>query len=340
MIGSVAGATFAAIHTPVPWLIGPLLAVAICNILGANLDIPHWMRSTGQWLLGIALGLHFVPSMVAQISGLLPYMVLAAFATIGFGFAGGWAMSRFGGIDRTTAHFAAAIGGAPEMAAAAEHAGANIDQVVSAHMLRVLLTVTVVPAAVQYGARLTPHAPTISLEALPSPSLIVLALTSLAGAALLRRFHFPNAYALVPLLLTSILLGTGVVSPGPLPRWISVGAQILVAVSLGIRFTPESLVASRRLLLPVGLYSFASIAYAGVGAAVLWMIAGLRFPTGVLSLAPGGMADMGIAAEALGLLVPAVIGFHVVRVIFVVLLTGPLLIWARGLHGRGLADKG
>lgn len=338
LIGSSAGAALSAIHASVPWLIGPLLAVALCNIAGAGLETPRWMRSMGQWLIGVALGLHFTPTMVVQIAAMVPYMVLAGFMAIAFGTVGGWAVSRFSKVDRATAHFATAMGGAPEMAVAAERTGANIDQVVTAHMLRVILTVVIVPAAVQYGARLTPHTQALGNNWLLSTDLVLIALVSLGCAAVAKLFNFPNSYALVPLFLTATVTACGVVDSGALPRWVSIGAQILVAVSLAVRFTPSSFGASRRLLGPVIVYSLSSIVFAAVFGFILAYTTGLALPAGVLSLAPGGMADMGVAAESLGLMVPVVTGFHVIRVALVVLLTLPLFKWVQARR-PGSQDK-
>lgn len=323
LIGGSAGAGFAMAHAPVPWLIGPLLTVAICNLLGAGFETPKWLRSTGQWLIGVTLGLHFTRAMIGEISDLLPYMVLAALLAIAFGLVGSWAMSKFGNVDRATAHFATAMGGAPEMAVAAERSGASIDQVVTAHMIRVLLTVSIVPAAVQFGAQLTPHVPAHASTLLPTVPLVLLGALALGCALLGRRINFPNAYALIPLFVSAGLCASDIVPLGHVPRWISVVAQVLVAVSLGVRFSPDSLAASRRLLVPIVVYSLSCISFAALAGIALARLTGVPTSTAILSLAPGGMADMGIAADSLGLAVPVVTGFHVIRVAIVVLLSWP-----------------
>ncbi len=50
----------------------------------------------------------------------------------------------------------------------------------------------------------------------------------------------------------------------------------------------------------------------------------VAFPTGVLAMAPGGIAEMSLTAEALGLAPPIVAAWQLVRILGVVLLTGPL----------------
>lgn len=337
LVGGGGGAAFAFAHVPVPWLIGPLLTIAVCNMFGARLETPRWMRSTGQWLIGVALGLHFTPSMVATMAVYVPYMIFAAIMAVAFGTLGGWAVSRFGKVDRATAHFATAMGGAPEMAVAAERTGASIDQVVTAHMVRVLLTVLIVPAAVQYGAKLQPHIPVHGSSVFPSLSLVALALGSLGCAIVGKSFRFPNAFALVPLFITGGIMAAGVMTAEMLPHWISVAAQILIAVSLGSRFTPKSFATSQKLMIPIAGYSLVGICFAALMGVTLAYMTGLSVPVMVLSLAPGGMADMGIAADSLGLLVPVVTGFHVIRMALVVLLVSPVLRYIQTRAERGLS---
>ena len=44
LLCAAAGAAFAWLHLPLPWMIGPLLAMAACNFAGAQLRAPHVTR--------------------------------------------------------------------------------------------------------------------------------------------------------------------------------------------------------------------------------------------------------------------------------------------------------
>jgi uncharacterized membrane protein AbrB (regulator of aidB expression) len=50
-----------------------------------------------------------------------------------------------------------------------------------------------------------------------------------------------------------------------------------------------------------------------------------------LATAPGGVAEMAITAEVLNLGVPLITAFHLLRVVFVVTLSGPIFRLARRL---------
>jgi hypothetical protein len=113
---AAAGAAFARLHLPLPWMIGPLLAMAACNFGGARLRAPMGGRALGQLVIGTALGLYFTPAVGRVLAGHWAVLALAAAAAIFLGMLGGWILSRAGGVDRTTAFFASVPGGATEMA--------------------------------------------------------------------------------------------------------------------------------------------------------------------------------------------------------------------------------
>src|SRR6266849_4792204 len=48
-----------ALRSPLPWMLGPLLAMALGKFLGADLASPKGGRATGQLIIGCALGLYF-----------------------------------------------------------------------------------------------------------------------------------------------------------------------------------------------------------------------------------------------------------------------------------------
>jgi len=74
----------------------------------------------------------------------------------------------------------------------------------------------------------------------------------------------------------------------------------------------------------VAAYTVLALALAfGLGALLsLWSAA--PAPTLILGTTPGGIAEMAITAKVLQLGVPIVTAFHVTRMVFVVLVTGPV----------------
>src|SRR5690606_40839415 len=77
----------------------------------------------------------------------LPYILAGTVFAIGLGGLGTYILRTLGGADFKTAWFASAIGGASEMTSLAERHHARADLVASAHSLRMLMVVIIIPFA-------------------------------------------------------------------------------------------------------------------------------------------------------------------------------------------------
>ena len=103
---ALAGTLFAWLKTPLPWVIGPLTAMAVCNFGGLGLRAPFGGREVGQVIIGTALGLYFTPAVAREVASYWPILLLAALLAILLGAVSGWFLSRATGTDRATAFFA------------------------------------------------------------------------------------------------------------------------------------------------------------------------------------------------------------------------------------------
>ena len=56
-----------ALRVPLPWMIGPLLLVALCSLAGLPVVVSVRLRNAGLWMIGAALGLYFTPAVVALL---------------------------------------------------------------------------------------------------------------------------------------------------------------------------------------------------------------------------------------------------------------------------------
>ena len=326
LLAATAGALAQALHSPLPWLIGPLLFTAAASALGAPLRASHRLRNAGQWILGTALGLYFSPQAVAVVQTLAPAIALGVAWALGLGYAFYhclmWA-ERGRGVLPASAFFGAAIGGASEMALLADRAGAQVDRVASAHSLRVLIVVVLIPFAYQaLGVHGADPAMRAVHDVQPVGLALLLAATA-AGGALMQVLRAPNPWVLGALAVSAVLSGSGV-EWSALPRPLSNAAQLAIAVTLGVRFTPASLRAAPRWLAAVALGTLVMIALSAGFAALLAWGWQLHPATMLLATSPGGITEMAITASVLGLGVPVVTAFHVVRYIAVLVLTGPL----------------
>ena len=317
--------------TPIPWTIGPLLAVSVASVLGYPTRSLAPLRNVGQWLIGAALGLYFTPQVTALVASLWWAIVVAiAWAlALGWGF-GRWLRLRhepdLGATEaqrRATSCFAGAIGGASEMTLLAERAGGRTDLVASAHSLRLLIVTLTVPFALTYGGwhgidATLPGARTVNL-----PGLALLLVACAAGSLAFTRTGRSNPWFMGALLVAMGITMTGV-ELSALPVWMTNMAQLLIGVSLGVRFSAEFVHTAPRWLASVALGTAAMVAVCAAFAALLAWATGLHVATLVLGTSPGGIAEMAITAKVLQLGVPVVTAFQVCRLVAVLVLVEPM----------------
>ncbi len=315
------GALCAWLRTPLPWMIGAIVAMAAAQMAGAGLEPLPGGRSAGLVVVGTTLGLHFTAPVVHQVSTYWPWFVALGFAAIGFGAASGWVLSRLSGVDRATCYFGSMPGGASEMALTGERHGAKSDLVAFAHSMRMLLTVTIFPIAIAlagFSSTDDYHAVVIPFDA---PKLALLLAIGAGCGWVARRIGLPTAYMIGSLLATTALTVRGV-TLSSVPHALPSAAQVLLGCALGARFDRSFLVAAPRFvaaLVPSIAMTLAAAALVGL---VLAWGSGAYIGSGLLASAPGGIAEMSITAQVLHMGVAFVTAAHAVRYVIVVLFTG------------------
>lgn len=322
---------------PLPWMIGALLATALSKMAGSPGVSHKVFRNGGQWVIGASLGLYFSPEMVRVIGQNLPYIAAGTLFALGLGVLGSFILRAWGQTDFKTAWFASAIGGASEMTSLAERYHARPDLVASAHSLRMLMVVLIIPFA--FRALGIQGSDVSLLDAAyffdPKGLLLLIALTSVMGF-LFERLRLPNPWVLGPLLVTALLTSQELVFTY-LPTEITNIGQLLIGWALGDKFGPEFFRRAPRYLSVVGLANLANILLAFAFGYVVFLISGIPFPTLVLGTSPGGIAEMAITAKVLMLGAPVVTSFHVIRMICVLLVTGPIYRIVEARSNRGQA---
>ena len=330
-IGLVAALLFVEIRAPLPWMIGPLVAVAASRFAGIESSAPAGGRQCGQWIIGTALGLYFTPDVAELVLRIGWALLLAALFALALGYFCGYILARMAGIDRTTAVFASVPGGAAEMAVLGERYGARVDQVAAAQSLRIMIVVIVIPwvfAALQLHGADVFRPGAVDVRA---TGLAILLASTLAAGILLQRLGVPNAFVLGALAV-AILLSALDINLSAIPRWLTNAAQLLLGCALGARFEMSFFRRARRFIAAVIASVGAGMALSALFAFALAIATGFHPATLVLATAPGGIAEMSITAKVLELGVPLVTAFHVTRVVVLLTCTAPVFVWLRRRH--------
>ena len=324
-----------ALHTPLPWMIGPLLAVSVASIAGVPTASHTPLRNAGQWVIGVALGLYFTPQVVSLVASVWWAIALAIAWALVMGWVFGlWLqrlhVKRMQHIPvrsmRATTYFSGAIGGASEMTLLAERAGARTDLVAAAHSLRVVLVTILVPFGMQWSGMHGLELNASSTREVHGAGLALLAMATGVGGLAIRAAGRTNPWFMGPLLVAMGLTVAGQ-QLSAIPTWLSNAAQLVIAVSLGARFSREFLHTAPRWLATVAVGTLGLISLSGAFAWGLSRVTGLHSATMILGTSPGGIAEMSITAKVLQLGVPIVTAFQVCRLVAVLLIVGPMYGW-------------
>ncbi len=318
-----AGAICSAIGTPIPWMLGPLFAIAALRVAGFGVAAPPGARYVGQWIIGTSLGLYFTPSALAGVAGSWHVIVAATFFAIVVGYVCGLLLARLAGIDRTTGVFASVPGGAAEMATLGERFGARADRVAAAHSLRMLMVVAIVPAVFALADVHGADRFVAGTQKFDAGGLALLMAATLIGCGVFQLVRAPNAFVLGSLAVAIPLAATEV-DLSAMPTVLSNAGQCLLGSALGARFQPDFLRGAPRFVGATVVSVLLAIALSAVFAVALAWATEQNAATLVLGTAPGGIAEMCITAKVLQLGVPLVTACHVTRVVVLLLATAPL----------------
>jgi membrane AbrB-like protein len=337
-LGTAAGWLCDTLSTPIPWMLGPLFALALLRVAGTKVGALPGGREAGQWIIGTALGLYFTPQVTGQIVGWWPLLAAGAVFAIALGYAGGRILARLAGLDRTTGIFASVPGGASEMAVLGERFGARVDRVAAAQSLRILIVVAVIPAVYAalgvHGSDLyVPGSRTFS----PGGFALLLAATAVGGAAA-ARLRVPNAFMLGALAV-AIPMTALEVDLSAIPTLASNAGQVLLGSALGARFEPDFVRGAPRFVAAVSATVLGAIALSAAFGWTMAQVFALNPATLVLGTAPGGVAEMCITAKVLQLGVPLVTAFHVTRLVVLLLCTAPLYARVRAWRERDRVER-
>lgn len=337
--GAAAGFGMRVLHLPLPWLIGPLLAMAALRLFNAPAEPVPGGRQAGQVVIGVAVGLYFTAEVLGELLGHAAAMLLACCATLLLGALTALMLARLGGVDLKTAYFCTMPAGAAEMAVLGDRHGAAPAPIALAQSLRIAAIVLTVPPAVSGldgGSGLT-YAP--SLSAVVWPLLLAMLAAAAAVSWLFARARLNNAW-LLGSLATGIAIAALALPLSAVPGWLVAAAQVLLGIALGARFDRAFLVAAPRFSLAAVFCALAMVALcAGMGAGLARL---LHIPAAaaILATAPGSIGEMAVTARALGIAVPIVTAFQLLRILVVVLLAGPFFVLCRRLAARLAPQEG
>ena len=317
------GLLWQALNWPLPWVTGALVGTGALAMAGFPVRCPPLLFSLAQWLIGAAVGARFAPSAATQLAAHAAAILAAAIGSLLLGLALACLLRRWARLDAATALLASLPGVSGEMVRLAHEHGARADHVAIVQSVRLSLVVLFVPPAfhvLQPG--MASPLPALAMHGLPGQGWLLFA--ALAGGVCLRHLIGGVGWFIGALIGAAAATASGLPVAAPAAP-LTDSAQLLLGWSLGSRFTRQSLSLLPRLLFVASILNAAVIGCGAVLGMVLAHWSGLSPTSAILGTIPGGVAEMCITAASLGEPVALVAAFHVMRVVVLLLLAGPML---------------
>ena len=323
-IGALGAWVFHWLSLPLPWLLGAVSASLLASLAHAPVGISGRLRAVLLVVLGIMLGASFTPDVLARAGDWIPTLIgvvayLAVVTLAAFFYCRKWVK-----MDRVTAVFSALPGGLSQMVIVGEENGADIRSLTLTHAVRVASVLMVLPLFLTCWRENSAPADLLP-PMLWSQRDALIIIGSAAGGVLLGHLaRLPAHYLTGPLLVSAAVHLSGLVSTSAPPA-ISILVQIALGSAIGARFSGISVRELGRLMLLAFGLALMMMGITLIFAALLAAGTGLPFDALVLALAPGGFAEMALAALSMNIDPSFVSTHHGLRLILIVILA-PIII--------------
>ena len=332
LIALVGGLIFSFISIPVPWLLGPMSAILIADrFKRITLYWPRALRDTALILIGYSIGLSFTRSSVENIVENLPTMLLMTVILVASAALMSKVISKLSGVDYPTVLTGSIPGGLSQMIIFAEEMkGIDITTVTFLQVSRLLMIVFVVPFII-FG-------PIFDISHMRNESAgygqfvfdpfmsFIFFIVCIIGVIIGKKLRLPTPFLLGPILGTAILTYFDFTGP-TLPTSVMDASQLMIGGFIGLLLKPEKLKNKASTITLALLSGFLLVIGSLVLSFFLSDALNLNIVTSFLSLAPGGMDQMGIIAHEVSADLSIVSGFQLFRLFFIYFAVPPILRW-------------
>ncbi|WP_433747049.1 AbrB family transcriptional regulator [Falsibacillus pallidus] len=337
LLSLIGGAIFFSFHAPIPWLLGPMASGLIASRFKMiKLYWPVQLRNIGLIIVGYLLGLSITKNTLIEISHQLPSMLLTTLIILLFSALMAWFFSKWSGVDYKTTLTGSIPGGLSQMVTLGEEIkGIDLTVVTLIQVSRLICIIFLVPFLLFSPLYSTGEAGgstgiKAAVQTVQWADLFPNILVFLAAASLLallgKKIKLPTPFLLGPILATAIISISGLKGP-QLPNLVINISQILIGGYFGLmlktsQFPNKYKMVGFALLNGVILTSFCwGLSF------VMEYAHHLSAVTSFLSVAPGGMDQMGLIAKELHANLSIITGYQIFRIFFILFIVPPVLKW-------------
>lgn len=307
-------------------LIGALVAVMILNSFQSNATIyPEDLRVFVQILSGLVIGTRFTRSDIKTLKTMVFPIIILVLTLLSTNLLFAFIMQHFTSLSFMTSFFACAPGGVSDLAlVATDFGGAVMEHVALLQLFRLVSVIIVFPpmirAMLKIDEKASPPAKTMtrvgsSISVSPSWFLATIA-CALTGGLLFNAVSIPAGGAILGSIVGVALLNL-VSDKATYPKVLKILVQIAAGSYIGSRITVQTLFEIKVLLLPAVILTIELFFMAFFTAAILHKFCRLDWATSLFSSTPpGGIQEMGLISDELGLETPPkIVLMHTFRIL-------------------------
>jgi len=305
-LGAAGGGVLAIAGLPMPFMLGSLAVTAVAVGVGETrfptaYVFPQSLRLVFIGVIGVMIGAQVDPALISQIPSMAVSLLgVGVFVLLAHGV--NYRILRgLGGYDVATAYYSGAPGGLIESIALGEEAGGDVRVLTLMQFLRIIVVVSVVPLLLSlWEGRVVGSAAGLSFgrESAGLSGIPMVLVVGLLGLLVGKFLRLPAWRLVGPLVVAAVLSATGLVALSA-PGWLISVAQVVLGVSLGLRFAGLN----RAMLvkgLTLSVISVGAMLVIGIlMALVISRITGLPLDVLMISFAPGGVTEMSLIALSL-----------------------------------------
>ena len=326
IIVSIPGAFIADFfNVPLAWFLGPMLVTSVVTLGGVKTKMPRLVLSTVLIFLGLYIGNYVDKSLFSQIHQwawtsliMLAYIIISVLLVSKY-------LQKFSGYGKKTSVFSAAPGALGPLLILAEDEKSDLSQVATAHLIRLIIIITVFPFIVNS------FHDTESIQIIESINdnqnishLLILIVLSIILIILFDKLKIPAALLAGTLVASGFLQITEIASY-KLPANIIDYCLLILGASVGCRFADKTF----KEVAKNTVHSFVAtllLVLLGLAAAIVaGYVIDKNFFTLLLSYCPGGIYEVAVIAIFFDL-DPEFVSFHHIIRLLMILFVVPLIL--------------
>jgi len=312
-------------NIPLAWMLGPMLAVSIAALKGIKVKMPKLALSSILIILGLHIGNYIDQNLISQMKDWLwtsaimfIYILLSIFIVSKY-------LQKFSGYKNKTSIFSAAPGALGPLLILAEYEKSDLSQVATAHLIRLIIIITVFPFfVVNFSPMEAIEIEKFNYMDQNHLNLLILLSTSIILIFIFDKIGVPAA------LLAGTLVASGIlqilqIASYKLPEQSIDFCLLILGASVGCRFADKSLNEVARNTFHSFIATTLLIILGIIAAICSSYFVDTNFLTLLLSFCPGGIYEVAVIAIAFNL-DPNFVAFHHIIRLLMILFTVPIIL--------------